>query len=469
MLLSAFLLAAATAPPSTTAALDTSIATAVTRTVAAQHPVGAAIGVAKDGKLIFVKTFGLRDLATHAPVDTKTRFEIGSVTKQFTAAAILQLQEAGKLNVDDPLAKYFPAFPHASEITLRELLNQISGLPDYLPRTDPAKAFATPVTFAHVALRAKKLLFAPGTQWRYSNTNYWLLGQIVAKVSGESYERYVRQHLFARAGMTRSGFVADESGYHDLARAYWRGNDGNGPLALAPEIPESWAGGAGAIVSTVADLVRWDNALELGKIVTPADYALMSSRGTLKDGTKTDYGMGLGINPLLGHKRIWHNGGTLGSFTMNGTYPNDGLDIVVFENSVDGDPAVVERAALGAIFPKDLAASIAASKRPAPGEDLAFRPQILHYLDETMKGTMPPSEMSPAFAKVATPQMQKQIAQHFAPLGPVRSVIFRGKTTRGDVVMYRYRVEFAKGAVRFVLGYNPKTKVVDGIGLAPAD
>lgn len=464
MIVPTLLLAVAAVPhsPSPTS-LDARITAAVTRMIDAQLPVGAAVGVAKDGRLIFINAFGVRDLQTKAPVDQRTRFEIGSVTKQFTAAAILQLQEAGKLSIDDTLAKYFPTFPHASEMSLRELLNQVSGLPDYLPETGVAVAFSKPAAFDYVASRVKTLQFAPGTQWRYSNTNYWLLGQIVAKVSDQSYESYVREHLFAPAGMARSGFIEDEAQYHDLAKAYWRGENGQQKLGVAPEIPESWAGGAGAIVSTVADLVKWDTALAAAKIVTAADYSIMSSPGTLKGGKKTDYGMGLGINPLLGHKRIWHNGGTLGSFTMNGTYPNDHLDIVVFESSVDSEPEAIEAAALGAIFPGDLAAS----EQPAAGENISFRPTIMHYVNETLSGTMPASEMSAAFAKVATPQTQHRFATMFAKMGRPTAVIFRGMENQGDDIVYRYRLKFARSALRFILMYNVKTKLVDGIGLQP--
>lgn len=458
------LLAAATPLTADATGLDARIGSAVTKTVQAQHPVGAAVGVAKDGKLIYVAAFGKRDLATGAPVDAGTRFEIGSVTKQFTAAAILQLQDRGKLSINDRLSAYFPAFPHAADITLKELLYQISGLPDYLTEKDTAKSFETPATLDFVASRVTNLRFAPGSKWEYSNTNYFLLGNVVAKVSGETYERYVRENLFDPVGMTRSAFVEDEPGLTDVAKSYWRGDDGKSKLTLAPEIPESWAGGAGAIISTIADLVKWDTALASGKVVSAADYALMSTPGRLNDGSPTQYGMGLGINPLLAHKRIWHNGGTLGSFTMNGTYPDDHIDIVVFENSDDGDPANVEVSALGAIFPE----ALAASKRAAPGEDLSFRPRILHYLDETLKGTMPESEMSAEFAHVATPQTQHRFATMFAPFGKPTAVIFRGTRRRGDATMYSYRVEFAKHAIMFLIAYNWKTKLVDGIGLQPA-
>ncbi len=426
MFVFSLLLAAAAPQAALTAGVDARIGAAVTKTVEAQHPVGAAVGVAKDGKLSYVTTFGQRDLARHAPVDAGTRFEIGSVTKQFTAAAILQLQERGKLSINDKLSTYFPTFPHAAEITLQNLLYQISGLPDYLPEKDIAKWFETPATLDSVASRMTKLHFTPGTKWEYSNTNYFLLGNIVAKVSGETYERYIRENLFDPVGMTRSAFVQDEPNLTDVAKAYWRGDDGKGKLTEAPEIPESWAGGAGAIVSTIDDLVKWDTALASGKIVTAAAYALMSTPGRLNNGNPTQYGMGLGIDPLLGHKRIWHNGGTLGSFTMNGTYPDDHIDIVVFENSVDGDPANVEVSALGAIFPE----ALAAAKRAAPGEDLIFRQRILHYLDETLKGTMPDTEMSTEFREDRNPPNATALCSDVCHVWKADGGDFSGKTAK---------------------------------------
>ena len=444
-------------------ALDSAQVTAgVDKIIGVQKPVGAAVGVVENGKLVYLKTFGLRNVAKNEPVDENTVFEIGSVTKQFTAAAILQLQEAGKLSIDDKLAKYLPDFPHASEITLRQLLNQVSGLPDYLEHGDPTKQLASPGGLDAVAAHANgPLHFTPGTRWQYSNTNYYVLGKVVEKVSGQSWEAYVRAHIFAPAGMTHSAFVDDEPSLSDYAVGYWTGVHGNGSLEPAPLIHDAWAGGAGAILSTVADMAAWDDALTSGKIVSPADYALMSTPPTLPNGARDTYGMGLGVDPLDGHRRIWHNGGSLGSFTMNATYPDDHLDIIVFENSSSGDPNAVEAAVLESIFPDAAIAAHAA----APGEDLAMRPRILHFLNEAMTGTLQSSELTPSFAKIATPETQKQIAQLFAPLGKPTAVIFKGKDESDRHVIYHYRVEFASTVVSFDIGFDKTTHLVDGVGL----
>jgi D-alanyl-D-alanine carboxypeptidase len=263
--------------------------------------------------------------------------------------------------------------------------------------------------------------------------------------------------------MTHSGFMSDESKFDDFAVGYWMGEKGDLPLQPAPEIREGWAGGAGAIVSTIADMAAWDTALPSGKIVSPQDYALMTTPPHLPNGARTTYGMGLGVDPLDGHRRIWHNGGSLGSFTMNATYPDDHLDIIVFENSTSGEPGAIETAAFEAIVP---GARIAANAA-APGEDLALRPKILHFLDEAMNGTLQANELDPEFAKVATPEGQKQIAAMFQPLGKPTAVIFKGKRETPDGAVYRYRVDFASTAMTLSIFLDKKTNRVGGLSVNP--
>jgi D-alanyl-D-alanine carboxypeptidase len=443
------------------------VTAAVTQLVNEQHGVGTAIGIFHDGQLIYIKTFGLRNVADSKPVDADTRFEIGSVTKQFTAAAILQLQEQGKLSIDDRLAKYLPDFPRADQVTLRQLLNQVSGLPDYTDMPDIVAEMATvpdaaPKIAAYVA--ARPLDFTPGTKWEYSNTNYWLLGQVVAKVSGTTWEDYVREHLFAPAGMTHSGFIGDEPSFDDFATPYWQGLKNDGPLEPAPKLLESWPGGAGAIVSTIGDLAAWDTALAGGKIVSHDDFVLMSSAAKLANGKSTGYGMGLAVDVHDGHERIWHNGGTNGSVTENATYPNDRLDIIVLANSVRGDPSAVESAALEAMYPD----ALAAAQKPAPGEDLAMRPRILHLIDGFLNGTIQPSDMTPEMQQAMTPATIKKSAANFATYGPPIAEIFKQKLETGDGTWYLYRVEFAHNVENFAIKIDKKTGSVSAAQIRPA-
>ncbi len=462
MTIFAVLLAAATS----SASLDATI----TKQITQQQVAGAAVGVYQNGVLLDLKTYGLRDVAKKLPVDAGTRFEIGSVTKQFTAAAILQLQEHGKLSIDDRLAKYLPSFPHANEITLRQLLNQVSGLPNYTEMEGSdfagfANLMATPnASKKIVAYVSKPLNFKPGTKWQYSNTNYWVLGNVVAHVSGMSYENYIREHIFKPAGMTHSGFVSDESSFDDFAIPYWQGPKNDSATAPAPKMDESWPAGAGAIVSTVGDLAAWDMALASGKIISHDSFALMSSSGRLTNGKLTDYGMGLEVGPHEGHARVGHDGGTVGSLSVNATYPHDRLDVIVLENNVRGEPQAVESAVLERMYPD----ALAAARKPATGESLAVRPHIMHLLDGLLDGTLAESELSPRMRKILTPVVMKQSAKHFATLGAPTAVIFKESQIAPDGTFYLYRVEFAHGDDRnFQVELN-EGGVVVGMQLAPA-
>ena len=194
-------------------ALDTSSVTAaIERRAQSTGAPGLAVAIVRNQTLVYVRGFGVRRLGGPL-VDTNTRFEIGSLTKQFTAAAVLQLKEQHKLALDDRLAKYVPAFPHADRITLRELLNQVSGLPDFMETNGFLElAQRTPGGFAQIEkLVTGPLHFAPGSQWEYSNTNYIALGRVIEVVSGERYDDYVRRHLFEPAHMQHSATISDEA------------------------------------------------------------------------------------------------------------------------------------------------------------------------------------------------------------------------------------------------------------------
>ncbi|HZZ65916.1 MAG TPA: serine hydrolase domain-containing protein [Candidatus Baltobacteraceae bacterium] len=305
----------------------------VERTMRDTKAVGLSLAIIRDGKIVYLRGFGRR--STHGkPVDTGTRFEIGSLTKQFTAAAILQLKERGKLSIDDPLAKYVPAFPHARDITLRELLNQTSGLPDYLLTNHfLAISHSRPGSFEAIERMASgPLHFAPGSRWEYSNTNYIALGRVIEVVAHERYDDYVQAHLFSVAGMTHSTTLAQEAFIADGAVGYWRGMRGTDPLVVAPASLQSWTWSAGDIVSTAQDIARWDIALMGGRVITHADFALMTRPGKLTGGTRTDYAFHWWTDPLRGHRLLSGLGDTYGFSSCDDVFPDDHVAIVVLEN-----------------------------------------------------------------------------------------------------------------------------------------
>ncbi len=337
------------------------VVSAIEKRLTATGAPGASVIIIHDGAIAFERGFGVQRLRGRA-VNRTTHFEIGSLTKQFTAAAILQLKEQGKLSIEDRLAKYLPQFPHAGEITLRELLNQTSGLPDFMETNH----------FLHIShtsqggftrierMAAGPLHFAPGSQWEYSNTNYIALGRVIEIVSRQSYDAYVHQHLFATAGMAHSTTVSREKAIPDMATGYWRGMNMKGPLAKAPDMIESWSWSAGDIVSTAEDIARWDVALASGKIINKADYALMTTPGRLTNGKTDDYAFHWWTDPLDGHALLSGLGDTYGFSACNDVFPKDALSIIVLEN-MSANPDGTSDAAAG-VAAAAFRAIVAASK-----------------------------------------------------------------------------------------------------------
>lgn len=438
--------------------MDLAVDAQVSGLVSVLPTVGGIIGVAHNGALIYTKPFGSRELKTRAPIDAQTRFEIGSVSKQFTAAAVLQLSEHRKLALDDRLSAYLPAFPHAKELTLRQLLYQVSGLPDYadMPAASEFMSHADGSADRVAAEIKGPLDFKPGSKWEYSSTNYYVLGRVIEIVSHLTYEMYVRSHLFLPARMTHSGFIDDEARMSDFAKPYHEGRP-------APPTFESWAGGAGAIVSTVGDLVAWNAALRAGKIVSRSDYTLMTSPGRLLNGARTDYGMGISIDTRDGHPRLWHNGATNGSVAIDSMFPRDHLDIIVLENSTGGnDPGVVERAVLDAIFPD----ALAIAREPVKGETPLIRNRIVGVITHVLAGTLPRNDTTPAFWKFWNAR-RANFAAYFKPFGAPQREIFKGSFDEGKTTTYVYRVEFAHTTRNCSIEIDKATNLVSSVGIAP--
>ena len=328
----------------------------VSAAMAKEHLVGVEVAVGRNGSTLFSKGYGLRDKAKSLPVTANTVFPTGSIGKQFTAACVMLLVQQGKVNLDSKVAQYLPDVPHASEITVRELLNQTSGLHDYLENKALLTAlFAGTWTVHHPSsyyvglIKGDPLAFKPGTKWQYSNTNYEILGWLVAKVSGESYEDFVTQNIFKAQGLDSMQYLTWSIPVgNNVTRGYTYAKGVNTQL---PRYDMSWGGSAGALASTASDLVMWDGAFFGGKVITPANVTVattppqgitmgMSSKST-QGQIAGGYGFGWVIGKDEGRKIIWHNGGIVGARSMNATFPANGLEIVILTNATTADPESV--------------------------------------------------------------------------------------------------------------------------------
>ena len=295
--------------------------------------VGLSVAVGRGAEVVFAKGYGRADLEFDVPVNEDTLFRIGSVTKQFTAAAILRLQERGKLAIDDELAKYLPEFPTQGHVvTLRHLLTHTSGIVNYTNLgPDWERIVARELSDAEMLalFQDKPFDFEPGERWNYSNSGYYLLGMIVARVSGQSYGEYLRQEFFEPLGLARTRYDSNGEVIPNRAQGYGfeDGRPWNDRL-----IGMSQPGGAGGLVSTAKDLVRWQIALVGGKVVEPGSYEEMTLPYMLADGHETGYGFGLGLKPMLGHPCVSHNGGIFGFNSALAYFPEEKLGIAVISN-----------------------------------------------------------------------------------------------------------------------------------------
>ncbi len=299
---------------------------------------GFAVKVVARGTTLLERGYGFLDLDRQQPMPADAIFRIGSITKQFTAAAILQLEEQGKLRLDEPLSRYLKE-PYLkgedqpiARVTLRQLLQHTSGIPNFtnLPWYESHKGEATSPAEVVAAFADLPLEFEPGTRFAYSNSGYFLLGLVLEQVSGQKYIDYLRQHLFAPAGLSDIRYCPDAQDYPRAAPGYRRGTGKLIPaFAISLTIPFS----AGGLCSSVRDLVSWSQALASGKILEPEAFARMSSATALPGGQHSPYGFGLVRGELEGHPRISHGGGIDGFVSDLAQYPDADLYIAVLVNT----------------------------------------------------------------------------------------------------------------------------------------
>lgn len=347
-----------------------------------------AIGVKRGSDLLLVRGYGLADLELGARATAETVYRIGSVTKQFTAAAVMQLVEAGKIGLDDPMTKYLPDYPtQGHTVTIRHLLTHTSGIKSYtslegwrstltLERTDDEL----------VALfKDESVDFAPGEEWLYNNSGFYLLGMIIERASGETYREYLGAHLFEALGLGGSSYCDERPIIRNRAEGY---EQDDGKLVNDAPLSMNQPGAAGALCSTVPDLLNWESALRGGQVVSADSYVQMTTPYELTDGSSTGYGFGLGVGDLEGHPRVSHGGGINGFVTMLSYFPESDLTIVVLSNTGGGHAGRVARTiamwALGIPIPTVSDEPLSAEERATyeGSYQIEGGPEITVYSDE---------------------------------------------------------------------------------------
>ena len=296
-------------------------------------PGGAAIVVA-DGEVVFRAARGMADLELGVPLEPEHVFRLGSITKQFTAAAILQLADEGKLSVEDDITDYLTDYPtNGYTITIEHLLTHTSGIFSYtsIPGYMTGAEIRADLTTEELidVFKDQPMQFAPGTRWEYSNSGYVLLGAIIETVSGQSYADYVREHIFQPLGMEHSHYGGPQL-IPGRVQGYAEGPDG---VVNAPYLSMTQPHAAGSLLSTVDDLARWNAALFGGEVISAESLARMTTEFTLADGEGTGYGYGLAIGTFRGEPSIAHGGGIHGFATDGMCLPESRVYVAVLSNN----------------------------------------------------------------------------------------------------------------------------------------
>ena len=313
-------------------AMRASVDSTAREVLAATGTPSASIAVVRYGTIVYRNAYGNARLDPQTPALTTMRYSIGSISKQFTATAILLLAERHKLSLDDKISRWLPDLTRANEVTLREVLSMTSGYQDYWPQDYVMPGMLQPTTARQIIddWAKKPLDFDPGTKWQYSNTNYVIAGMIVEKVSGMPLVEFLRKEIFTPLQM-KSIFISDEGALPpgDPER-YLR--YALGPPRPAPKEAKGWMFAAGELAMTAGDLARWDISVIDKQILSPASYHEQQTDIRLKNGTATGYGLGVDVGVVNGHRLISHGGEVSGFTAQNSIYPDDRTAVVVLTN-----------------------------------------------------------------------------------------------------------------------------------------
>lgn len=292
----------------------------------------ASLAVVQHGQIAYTHAFGLARIEPQTMATAEMRYAIGSISKQFAAAAILLLQQEGKLSLDDAVGKYVPGLTCGDEVTIRELLSHTSGYQDYWPEDYVMPPMLQPETPQQIldTWAKRPLDFQPGTKWQYSNTNFVIAGEIAQKVSGEPLMDFLRQHIFTPLGM-RSVRDFNENGLgKEDATGYYR--HALGPLLRAPDVGRGWGSAAFELAMTAHDLALWDESMIGQRVLSADSYKQMFSDVTLKNGDPTHYGLGVRVLERDGHRVIEHSGEVSGFVSDNEVLIDDDDAIAVLTN-----------------------------------------------------------------------------------------------------------------------------------------
>ena len=410
----------------------------VTRSLADTGVPSASIAIVRGGQVVFTRAYGKQSERRAAP-DARLPYQIASVSKQFTAAALLLLEDEGKLSLDDTVDRYVPGITGGDRITLRQLLSHTSGLQDYWPQDYSFKAMGTPVTPQQILDRwaRKPLDFAPGTQWQYSNTGYVVAGLVVEKVSGQPLLDFLQARIFRPLGIVASD--QDLAVGPGFPQGY--GRYGLGPIRVVQPAAHGWLYAAGELSMSAGDLAKWDVA-RIDRALLPADdWAAQETPVRLTDGSTNGYGLGVSTGARDGRRYVEHSGEAVGFLSENIVFPDERAAVVVLTNSWFSD--AVNRIADGVI-----AAALPARDSSASRDDAAALAKARQVYDQLRAGRLDAALLTEDANYYFTPTARGDYAASLGTLGEPKDFRQTGRTRlRGGFVIRTYRVTYPSRAL----------------------
>ena len=417
--------------------------------------VGLSVTLMRGGHVALQKAYGEASLQPRVPVDTLTRFSIGSVTKEFVAALTLLLQEDGKLSVHDTLAKWYPNLTRAKEITLLDLINHVSGYHDYYPLDYVDREMARPTTADAIMKEyaTVPLDFDPDTRWSYSNTGYTILGRVLERVTGKPLGTLLQERIFTPLGMRQTMYEPTAPERRATGYVSWA----LGEMEPAELEGRGWIGAPGGIWSTAGDIARWDLALIRPGFLTPASRRVMFTERVLRDGTPTGYGGGLNVTDVGGRTVLQHGGATSGFSATNVFVPADTAAVVLLSNTDQNIPAgplvqiVSPARSTAAAAPRRTQSPMTPPTPKGPGAVA----MATSFFNDLQHGTVNRALLSADYAAFLTPQRIQQAAATLAPLGEVTRAQLLGLSERGGTQVAQVLLTAGSRTVRTLMYRRP--------------
>jgi len=415
----------------------------------------ASVAIVQGGKLVYTHAYGLARLDPATPAMPEMRYSIGSISKQFTAAAILLLQEEGKLSLDDAVGKYVPGLTRGNEVTIRQILSHTAGYQDYWPEDYVMTPMLQPESAQQIldTWAKKPLDFEPGTQWQYSNTNFVIAGQIVENITGHPLMDLLTTRIFRPLGM-KSVWNSDELKLTQAdATAYYR--HALGPLRVAPKEGRGWMFAAGELAMTAHDLALWDQSLIAQSLLKPESYKQMFTEVKLNDGKSTHYGLGVAVQDRSGRRSIEHSGEVSGFVSDNQVFVDDGVAIAVLTNQDAVGAASTIAHLAGPMVLGNASASDAER-------------QALAIFHDLQKGHIDRKLLAPNLSDYFTEEALADFQSSLAPLGEPLSFHETGEGLRGGMSFHSFQIVYPNRHLRLSTYTYPDGKLEQYL-IAPAE